>query len=435
MTENTLFWLVTAMIVLIETPAYIFFAACFLGTENINIKKIGWIFAFRIALALITSTFFLSPLCQALISILAMFVYTLFFTGRLKMKLISAALMYCVGMVFELLSAVICSLLSGLSIPEMMASQAMFIVLSITSRVLYLVFAAALCFLRRNALGAINIAWREFALLLVLPATLLVFLILSANLLVSLFLSPLLIFALAASIALIILIHIYFVYRLNYFHKKELSSSALDQRIRFETERAEAALASYSQIRKVTHDFQHHLFALEGLLQSNAYGAASEYIGSLTQTVRRSVAVVNTNNPIVDAILNQKYYHAAACGVTLEFDLCNLSDCKINSVDLVVVVSNLLDNAIEAAQKVPGQPFVHIRMRNESGELILSVINDVKENVTIPDDCAIPSSKGGGKTHGYGLLNVITILNRLHGVFCMESVNRKFQFTAIIPNR
>ena len=64
---------------------------------------------------------------------------------------------------------------------------------------------------------------------------------------------------------------------------------------------------------------------------------------------------MNTHNPIIDAILNQKGYAAKEQDIDLHFEINDLSDVAIPSVDLTVMMSNLLDNAIEACEKLEKQ--------------------------------------------------------------------------------
>ena len=67
------------------------------------------------------------------------------------------------------------------------------------------------------------------------------------------------------------------------------------------------------------------------------------------------ILLVNTHNPIIDAIFNQKGYAAKEQDIDLHFEINDLSEMSIPSVDLTVVMSNLLDNAIEACEKLEKQ--------------------------------------------------------------------------------
>ena len=63
-----------------------------------------------------------------------------------------------------------------------------------------------------------------------------------------------------------------------------------------------------------------------------------------------ATAVVNTHNPLLDALLSIEYRDAAKHKVQLSLDLCDLEHFPLRDTELVTVMCNLLDNAIRAAE-------------------------------------------------------------------------------------
>ena len=80
---------------------------------------------------------------------------------------------------------------------------------------------------------------------------------------------------------------------------------------------------------------------------------------------------MNTHNPLLDALLSKKYEEASRKGVMVYFDLPDLRDMPMGQTDLVIVLSNLLNNAIEAAAQAD-PPEVYVRMRKSEDEVVLS---------------------------------------------------------------
>ena len=93
---------------------------------------------------------------------------------------------------------------------------------------------------------------------------------------------------------------------------------------------------------------------------------------------------MDTHNPLLDALLSKKYEEASREGVMLYFDLPDLREIPLDNTDLVMVVSNLLNNAIDAAAKAD-PPEVYFRMRKTEAELLVSVRNRVQKNLDLPD--------------------------------------------------
>ena len=88
--------------------------------------------------------------------------------------------------------------------------------------------------------------------------------------------------------------------------------------------------------------------------------------------------------PLLDSILSKKYEEAAQKGVTVYFDLCDLKEIPFDGMDMVIVLSNLLDNAIRAAaQALP--PEVYVRIRKTPEEYLLSVRNRVQEDLLLEE--------------------------------------------------
>ena len=143
------------------------------------------------------------------------------------------------------------------------------------------------------------------------------------------------------------------------------------------------------------------------------------------------ILLVNTHNPIIDAILNQKGYAAKEQDIDLHFEINDLSDVAIPSVDLTVVISNLLDNAIEACQKLEkAQRRMTVKaIYNKSDNpptLFFSVENASKPVEIFGDH--IPTTKPEPELHGFGLPNVMDILHKYDVFYLMDYKDGSFLF-------
>mgnify|MGYP002275503780 CR=1 FL=1 len=127
------------------------------------------------------------------------------------------------------------------------------------------------------------------------------------------------------------------------------------QRAEVQSANVKALSNSYTAQRKMTHEFRGYLFALSDMLANGDTVAAQTYLDELKVRQTERILLVNTHNPIIDAILNQKGYAAKEQDIDLHFEINDLSDVAIPSVDLTVMMSNLLDNAIEACEKLEKQ--------------------------------------------------------------------------------
>lgn len=183
-----------------------------------------------------------------------------------------------------------------------------------------------------------------------------------------------------------------------------------------------ALTAAYGAQRKMTHDFRHHLAALTSLLERNCPEEARAYLKELEGSPTGRPLLVNCHHPFLDAILNQKGYAAQAAGVDIHFELNDLSGVKIRDTHLAVVVGNLLENALEACQRLPdpGARWIRVKLLHdrEERQLFLSIQN-ASPSVEVRGD-AIPSSKPEPELHGYGLPNAFSVLGQYGAQWVMN---------------
>ena len=218
-------------------------------------------------------------------------------------------------------------------------------------------------------------------------------------------------------------------------HFREESLS-LRTRAQAQQESIEALSAAYAQQRKLTHDFQAHLDTLSGMLaqQTPDTSALHKYVQGLRASQTDRILLVNTHHAALDALLNQKAFVAKNRKIDIQFSVNDLSAVKINMVDLTILISNTLDNAIEACEKLPEddrQIFVQVLL--EEDVLFYSVRNrSLPVNVQpgqLPVTTKIPPA-----LHGYGLQNVQTTLRKYHSLYALNYADGWFGFATDLPN-
>lgn len=216
------------------------------------------------------------------------------------------------------------------------------------------------------------------------------------------------------------------------FNDQVVRQRALSFQAELEQQRAEALLESYTAQRHLTHEFTNHMNAIDVLLEQEDPSAAREYIASISKIVAAGTTVLNTHNPLLDSLLSKQYESAAQQGVRIFFDMCDLQDLPFAGTDLVIVVSNVLDNAVRAAAKAD-PPEVYIRARKTEDEYIVSVRNRVEQDVELLDG-QLPRSTKKEPGHGMGLSNVQETLEKYQGELTLTCRDRWFRFTCVLPN-
>lgn len=227
-----------------------------------------------------------------------------------------------------------------------------------------------------------------------------------------------------------VLIHLCIV---QMFNEQVVQQQELQIEAVREKESAEALLESYTTQRRLTHEFTNHTDALALLLQQEDYEGAKAYLASLTRVIASNTTIMNTHNPLLDALLSKKYEEASRRGVMVYFDLPDLRDLPMEKTDLVLVFSNLLNNAIDAAAKAD-PPEIYVRARKNEQEVVLSVRNRVQKNLDLTDG-QLPRTTKKEPGHGIGLWNVKDVLAAYGGEYTISCRENWFRFTCTIPIR
>ena len=204
---------------------------------------------------------------------------------------------------------------------------------------------------------------------------------------------------------------------------------ALEQQLQFQAKNMESASQLYTAQRHKVHDFRAHLNTLQGLLENQEYDAAEQYLNSVTQEQTDRLFLVNSHHAILDALFNTKATEAIQKGIEIDFELNDLSTLPFDVSDMVVLFSNLLDNAIEACEKINSNRVIRV-----SAVLKQSFLFSI-QNTTLPVEIkndTIKTTKPNAHLHGFGLSNIKLILNKYHADFVMDYEDGWFQFTGEI---
>lgn len=205
----------------------------------------------------------------------------------------------------------------------------------------------------------------------------------------------------------------------------------LNQQLQIQSESIVSLEKSYRTQRQSTHDYQNQLRTIYRLLCDGQDASAREYVAQLMDVQSERVFSVNTGNPIIDAVVHQKFQVAHDQGVEASFRGNDLSAVNLKMNELVVLLSNLLDNAIEGCARCTEDRKLECSMVLEDG-LFLSVRN-TSPAVKIRGK-HIPTTKEPKHEHGYGLRTISRILDQHKALYSFRYADGWFEFVAEIPN-
>lgn len=184
--------------------------------------------------------------------------------------------------------------------------------------------------------------------------------------------------------------------------------------------------------RKSAHEYKNKILCIKSLLHNKNYQELEAYIQELSDNINDELNVIDTNNIIINAVLNIKYHEAKEKNILMVLRINDLSKVDVSNMDIVILLSNLLNNAIEGCDKCEDKKIIRIKMVYEEGNLILSVSNNYKGDLKYYNNIFLTTKEIDREEHGIGLINVIDIINKYEGIYDINIDNDQFTFTTII---
>lgn len=188
----------------------------------------------------------------------------------------------------------------------------------------------------------------------------------------------------------------------------------------------------HEELRRQRHEYRNQMLVIQALMEKGDYARIEEYIQSYCGEAKQE-DWFDTNHPVVNAILNLKYRNALDKKILMVLRFNNLSELPLKDADLISLLSNLLDNAIEACEKCGKEnPQIKVKFVVENGKMILAVSNDWNGKLCFRDGKII-SSKEDGKLHGFGMENVKRIVKKYSGLYTIDREGEEFKVITCIP--
>ncbi len=166
-------------------------------------------------------------------------------------------------------------------------------------------------------------------------------------------------------------------------------------------------------MRAMRHDIGNHLTVIEGLAQNGKTEELAGYIGELQARFDELQPSVKTGNAVTDVVLSEVYEQCRKKGIAFESRFVYPEQLKLNPFDMSVILTNALQNAIQAAEGV-GDPGIMITSVVRERFFIISVKNTVSERIPLNEE-GIPDTTKKDPGHGYGLKNIRNIAQRYKG--------------------
>ena len=189
----------------------------------------------------------------------------------------------------------------------------------------------------------------------------------------------------------------------------------------------------HQSIRRLKHDMKNHLMVIGSYMNGGDYDAAKEYTSEILDKLNAVHSYIETGNSLMNHIINEKLEQARQKGILIKAEIENLSFKEMKSMDFSAMLSNLLDNAIEASEKETGiRPEMVVNIFQKRGYEVVCVKNRVSKSV-LQENPTLSSTKEEGEIHGMGILQTKEIVEKYHGMCDFYEEDHFFCACAFIP--
>ena len=186
------------------------------------------------------------------------------------------------------------------------------------------------------------------------------------------------------------------------------------------------------RLKKIRHDIKNHLMNAAMLIDSGETDKARELLSEISENADKLQPVLSetTGNSLIDAVVA---YKAAVCeskDLKFTYSLELLPEIKTPLSDISSVLSNLLDNAIEAAEKAETGT-VSLRVFAYKNYITIIVKNTFSQ-VYRQDTGRLYSKKNDSDSHGLGIEIISEICEKNGGIYKYKTSGMWFTASALM---
>jgi len=220
------------------------------------------------------------------------------------------------------------------------------------------------------------------------------------------------------SLLLSLLVNAYIFKKVLQGDETEQKNLLMEQQFKLQINHNKNVESLYANIRSIKHDMTNHLICLKNLSKQGNLEEIINYLHTLGQSLGKLDNTIKTGNPVSDAIINEKYNIAKLEGIEFSCNFILPDNFQINPVDLCIVLSNALDNAIEACMKIKDKTLgkkISITSYLRDLYFIIEISNSNMNKIQYNNNIIV-SQKDDKDNHGIGISNIEMVVKKYDGI-------------------
>jgi len=358
------------------------------------------------------STLLQSTVPLVIITILMMFALSLYFISSMSSKILFAFFILAILFATEQLVGTVFVNFVGTPMEQVQSSTTLYMIGVIASKLLALLLVLILHVIMRGYKGETDNQFNLIMAFMPVQSIIICFIVsiysINAE---EIQVSPLGITAILVSL-LIVYLAMFLIRNqqkaFQYKSKHDLSQ----QRLNMQIEHYQKLYNSQREVRSIRHDINDTLIAISGLLSKNMISEAIDRINVVEDSIRKTIEIIDTGLPPIDAVINAKLAKAKESDIQLENKLLVDDKLLVDQFDIATLLANALDNAIEG---IIGSADVdrNIKLDFIGTSDYISILVENYSTGPVYDD--FRTSKPEVKNHGFGIEHMKEIVKKYNG--------------------
>lgn len=178
---------------------------------------------------------------------------------------------------------------------------------------------------------------------------------------------------------------------------------------------------SMLQMRDVKHNMKNNLVSILAYAEKGENDKIIGFVNEIMDDGGLRISVVtNSGNIVIDSLIGYWYVIAQKAGIDFSTDICIPMKIPFKGADICLILGNLLENAVEASQKVDDRKYICIRMKYDRNNLLIFVENSYKGCLKRTKNKGLSTTKPDTQNHGVGLPSIYRAAAKYHGIVSIE---------------
>ncbi|MBD5543452.1 MAG: GHKL domain-containing protein [Lachnospiraceae bacterium] len=195
--------------------------------------------------------------------------------------------------------------------------------------------------------------------------------------------------------------------------KIETENLLLKEQAAYQKKYAKVVKQQYDEMKQMRHDMKQHYSVLENLLTQEKYSLMEEYLLKFIESIDKRENLIYINNEYINAILNRKISYAREQNI--DVSLTSVQEFSgVDEMELCNLLGNLMDNAVEACERVEGRRAIELSMSQDNEKIYVEIKNTIEESI-LKKNKELKTSKGDKGRHGYGMKTIREIVKKYEG--------------------